>query len=45
MADVAIIFHWPPAAMDGMPLSELMGWRAQAARRSQAPDKPASGKR
>ncbi|WP_062731902.1 GpE family phage tail protein [Sphingobium abikonense] len=43
MADVAIIFHWPPQAMDGMDLSELMGWRAQAARRSQHPEKP--GKR
>lgn len=39
MADVAVIFHWPPAAMDSMSLSELMGWRAQAARRSQPPDK------
>ncbi|MFT3967748.1 MAG: GpE family phage tail protein [Sphingobium sp.] len=35
MADVAVIFHWPPAAMDPMTLSELMGWRDQAARRSQ----------
>lgn len=43
MADVAIIFHWPPSDMDAMDLSELMGWRAQAARRSQAPEK--SGKR
>lgn len=38
MADIAVIFHWPPAAMDEMPLSDLMGWRHQAARRSQ-PDK------
>ena len=43
MADVAIIFHWPPAAMDGMDLSELMGWRDQAARRSKPQEK--SGKR
>lgn len=35
MADVAIIFHWSPPVMDAMPLSELMSWRAQAARRSQ----------
>jgi len=43
MADVAVIFHWPPAAMDGMSLSELMGWRDQAAKRSRPPDTP--GKR
>ena len=30
MADIAIIFHWPPQAMDGMAVSELMHWRAQA---------------
>ncbi|MFC4593755.1 GpE family phage tail protein [Sphingobium tyrosinilyticum] len=40
MADVAIIFHWSPAIMDGMHLSELMGWREQAARRSKPPEKP-----
>lgn len=40
MADLAVVFHWPPAAMDEMDLSEIMGWRAQAARRSQPPDKP-----
>ncbi|MBB6191499.1 hypothetical protein FHS51_001726 [Sphingobium wenxiniae] len=40
MADVAVIFHWPPAAMDAMSLSELMGWREQAARRSRPPDPP-----
>ncbi|WP_324698735.1 MULTISPECIES: GpE family phage tail protein [Novosphingobium] len=40
MADLAVVFHWPPAAMDEMDLSEIMGWRAQAARRSQSPEKP-----
>lgn len=40
MADIAIIFHWPPSAMDDMTLPELMGWRAQAAKRSQPPPKP-----
>lgn len=40
MADVAIIFHWSPLVMDSMDLSELMGWREQAARRSKPPDKP-----
>jgi hypothetical protein len=27
MADVAVVFHWPPAAMEAMALSDLMGWR------------------
>jgi hypothetical protein len=43
MADVAVVFHWPPAAMEAMALSDLMGWRDHAARRSRsrpAPRKP-----
>lgn len=40
MADLAITFHWSPDVMDNMDLSEIMGWRAQAARRSQPSDKP-----
>lgn len=43
MADLAVIFHWSPSAMDSMSIAELMGWRARAAKRSQAPDTP--GKR
>jgi len=43
MADVAAIFHWPPAAMDEMTVSELMGWRARAAKRSESSEP--SGKR
>lgn len=43
MADLAIIFHWSPDVMDSMDLSDLMGWRAQAARRSKPPEK--TGKR
>lgn len=33
MADLAIVFGWAPSTMDPMPLSELMAWRARAARR------------
>lgn len=33
MADLAIVFHWPPAAMDHMSIAELMGWRERAAQR------------
>jgi hypothetical protein len=38
MADVAVVFHWPPAAMEAMALSDLMGWRDHAARRSRPPE-------
>lgn len=33
MADIALVFHWPPSVMDAMSVSELMGWRAAAAER------------
>nr|WP_268248136.1 GpE family phage tail protein [Paludibacterium paludis] len=31
---MAVIFHWPPAAFDTMPLAELMTWREAARVRS-----------
>ncbi|MYM70545.1 GpE family phage tail protein [Pseudoduganella sp. FT55W] len=34
MADIAVVFHWTPQAMDGMSLAELMDWREQARIRS-----------
>jgi hypothetical protein len=40
MADLAITFHWAPGDMDLMSLSELMGWRQQAARRTEQTEKP-----
>ena len=36
MADIAVVFHWPPQAMDGMDLQELMAWRERARQRSEA---------
>ncbi|WP_186078670.1 GpE family phage tail protein [Burkholderia gladioli] len=30
MADVALVFHWTPADMDGMSIAELMDWRERA---------------
>jgi hypothetical protein len=30
MADIALVFHWTPATMDAMSLSELMAWRERA---------------
>jgi hypothetical protein len=38
MADLATVFHWPPAAMDCMSVAELMGWRARAEARHRSPD-------
>jgi hypothetical protein len=38
MADIAVIFHWPPAAMDAFTLTELMDWRERARERSGAND-------
>ncbi|WP_225775898.1 GpE family phage tail protein [Pseudomonas sp. Marseille-Q5115] len=35
MADIAVIFHWPPAAMDPLSLTELMEWRERARERSE----------
>jgi len=34
MADIAAVFHWPPAAMFEMSLTELMEWRERALERS-----------
>lgn len=36
MADIAAVFHWEPAAMDGFSLPELMQWRERARIRSGA---------
>ena len=38
MADIAVVFHWPPQAMDGMNLSELMSWREDARKRWETDD-------
>ncbi|UYF99342.1 GpE family phage tail protein [Halomonas sp. GD1P12] len=36
MADLAMVFHWPPGEMDGMELDELMKWRERARKRHEA---------
>ncbi|EZP41402.1 GpE family phage tail protein [Janthinobacterium lividum] len=36
MADIAGVFHWMPAAMDGFTIDELMAWRERARQRSGA---------
>jgi hypothetical protein len=33
MADIAIVFHWGPADMEPLTLTELMEWREQARKR------------
>lgn len=30
MADIAVVFHWPPQAMYEFSLPELMDWRERA---------------
>ncbi|HHP2209385.1 TPA: GpE family phage tail protein, partial [Klebsiella pneumoniae] len=30
MADIAVIFHWPPSALYPMSLTELTTWREKA---------------
>ncbi|RWQ35858.1 MAG: GpE family phage tail protein [Mesorhizobium sp.] len=36
MADIAVIFHWPPSEMWEMDLSEIVMWRKLAAERARA---------
>jgi hypothetical protein len=36
MADIAAVFHWPPAVMEAMPLEELMLWQQLAVARFKA---------
>jgi hypothetical protein len=35
MADIAVVFHWPPSAMEFPSLADLMAWRERARARSQ----------
>ncbi|WP_237673680.1 GpE family phage tail protein [Vreelandella profundi] len=37
MADLAMVFHWEPSAMDCMELEELMQWRERARKRHEGP--------
>ncbi|MFC5583385.1 GpE family phage tail protein [Rhodanobacter terrae] len=34
MADIAVVFHWPPAAMADLTVLELMEWRERARERN-----------
>ncbi|HFK4668115.1 GpE family phage tail protein [Serratia rubidaea] len=34
MADIAVIFHWPPSEMAAMSLTDLLNWRYRALQRS-----------
>lgn len=38
MADLAVVFHWPPQAMDPMSLAELADWRERARQRATPDD-------
>ncbi|WP_261154167.1 GpE family phage tail protein [Serratia ficaria] len=34
MADIAVIFHWPPSELYPMNLTDLLNWRDKALHRS-----------
>ncbi|HHA1288329.1 MULTISPECIES: GpE family phage tail protein [Enterobacter] len=34
MADIAVIFHWPPSELYFMSVTELITWREKALQRS-----------
>ncbi|EAA8947534.1 TPA: GpE family phage tail protein [Citrobacter freundii] len=34
MADIAVIFHWPPSELYSLSLCELITWREKALQRS-----------
>ncbi|MFC0708841.1 GpE family phage tail protein [Azorhizophilus paspali] len=34
MADIAVIFHWGPADLEPLSLTDLMEWRERARQRS-----------
>ncbi|NDJ58051.1 GpE family phage tail protein [Enterobacteriaceae bacterium 4M9] len=34
MADIAVIFHWPPSELYTMSLTEILSWREKALQRS-----------
>ncbi|MCK6991647.1 hypothetical protein M2422_003439 [Enterobacter sp. SLBN-59] len=34
MADIAVIFHWPPSALYSLSVTELLLWREKALQRS-----------
>lgn len=36
MADIAAVFHWSPATLEGLGLADLMGWHARAIDRLKA---------
>lgn len=38
MADLAVVFHWPPESMSQMSLEELGRWWAKARARSSSPE-------
>jgi len=35
MANIAVVFHWPPSEMNNMQLDELIMWNQKAADRAQ----------
>jgi hypothetical protein len=44
MADIAVVFHWPPQAMDAFTLTELAEWHGRAVDRFKLLQKINNGK-
>jgi len=44
MADIAVVFHWPPQAMDAFTLTELADWHGLAVDRFKLLQKMNNGK-
>lgn len=38
MADIAVVFHWPPSEMSGMGIGELARWWHRARKRGAVED-------
>jgi len=34
MADIAVVFHWPPSELNSLSVTELFTWREKALQRS-----------
>lgn len=37
MANIAVVFHWPPSAFDDMTIAELIEWHELARERAEPP--------
>jgi len=45
MADVAMVFHWPPSDLEQMEVEDLMTWREKARQRHEQQTQERAGGR